>query len=1115
MANIEKINFNKMVFSKLIKNYLQGANNEEVAPNKNFAYIESLGLFERNFLNRLDEEHRAQLVDVFNKCIKQQDFRPFVEIAEREIPNVAHRTFNGFDNASKAIMKQGMSDKVYLESENTNYTILVDKLEGSLFNEILNFVDNKRNGIQSIRALNSKNGKGLSGVQFLSLLSGAYYLKDYYEAKRPSYENFKRYQKLFNKENAQKILSEVGLDYDAVKDVISEDSIFDEDRIRGAKMLYSQYTFEDIAKIDREQRKLTSLLVKDLVKREISLPTSSNFKAWNELNRVQKRDLEKLIALNPGDKYSKTMDRLGAFGAIVEKSASEFYQKFGTTLKTDVSPESIANDLIDELAENGAFASTTTDEFEKIATFVSAQDKFKNYYLDPEMSEISQLGTKDGDPNIYTTAYIRHEDQTYVLDSIRVPNGDLNAFVESLKPTVVMVEGKPVEQVSAEFLKIKDALKARYNKSFDNLELDEVIVGNSMISNEFYTLKAKEQIVQNQAKLEKANSASVAKVDVNQKQETINPIVQDFIRKVAPVQPKICTANYIYEEAYNEAMKNISQMMFANPELFRNKYAFKKEQQIQKEIVQPEMTKSNFDEIMKEISSEVKKGDEKQEVAQATQEEPKAKVVADLDAKPEEVSTPEEVIKNEEVAKAVDNSKAEDAVVSQILPDELRVISHNVIQKRREAYEENFINLNTYMLNLNSLKDTIMLSKVLDEAQKQSFSDRIDALMGGTVDFEAGLKKMKCASSLDEISMLCENFNNSLTVQEGYMSDISNDYESTIKQDGSKTSKVKKNKKAIKETLKKENTKKEKNKKAVAKQTSEEKTDKELDLSKEKVEKAGRIVDILKTIKDQKIAEEQLSTEFAQAQNQEELDEVDVTNMNNDQDKIELGEAKLPDAVEPVDTTNLEVEPVKEPVEATLNAPIVETTPVETKFEKETKTVAEPKEYTLSLDECKEMVDEALSKLGTSIEDLSSTDKHFKNTATDYYKSISREVERFFEKGDAKSASEYAKDIVVRCEKFAGQIVETNKKKVRLNKKIEKESNQTVGVTREKLDDGKTMQYYLNKKGAVVQSVLVDEKEKSQEKSTYDAQGNVVKTISKNKTKEAELSDEGRGMGED
>ena len=83
------------------------------------------------------------------------------------------------------------------------------------------------------------------------------------------------------------------------------------------------------------------------------------------------------------------------------------------------------------------------------------------------------------------------------------------------------------------------------------------------------------------------------------------------------------------------------------------------------------------------------------------------------------------------------------------------------------------------------------------------------------------------------------------------------------------------------------------------------------------------------------------------------------------------------------------------------------------------------------------------------------------------------------------------------------------------NKKIEKENNQTVAVTREKLDDGKTMQYYLNKKGNLVRSVLVDEKQKSQEKSVYNEQENVVKTASKKPAKERELSNEGRGMGEE
>lgn len=1093
MANIEKINFDKMVFSKIIKNYLQGANNEKVDSNKDFAYIESLGLFERSFLNRLDEEHRTQLVDVFNKCVKQQNFRPFVEIAEREIPNVAQRDFSGFDRVSKAIMRQGMSEKVYLDNESLDYAVLVDKLQDSLFSRIINYKDNRDNGIQTIRSLNRKNGKGLSGVQFLSLLSGAYYLKDYYEAKRPSFERFKYYQYLFNKNNAQKFFSEVGLNYDAIKNSISDDSFFEADRAYGKDKSYSEYRFSDIATIDREQRKLTSMLVKDLVKREISLPTK-NFKAWNELNRAQKKELENLIALNPGDKYSKSMDRLGAFGAIVEKSVSEFYQKFGTILKIDVSVESIENDLIDELAENGAFASETTEEFEKIATFVSAQDKFKNYYLDPKMREISQLGTKEGDQRVYTTAYIRHEDQTYVLDSIVVPNGDLNAFVESLQPSVTMVEGKQVEQVSAEFLKIKDALKARYNKSFDSLQLDEVIVGNSMISNEFYTLKAKEQIVQNQTKLEKLDSANVANVSETQKREQINPIVEDFIKKVAPVQPKFCTANYVYEEAYNEAMKNISQMMFANPELFRNRYKSQEES-----IKQPEVEEKEINEV--QPVNEV----------QPASEAEVAKVGPVLDAQSNEESISKEGIEPliKDVSSEIEKEDTEkDSATQEKAEDmaqenkekfkeqpELCVISRNVVQARKISYEKNFIELNSFMLALNDLKTKIVCSKDLDFSQKQALLKKADAIMSGTVNFDSGLKNVNRANSMDEIAELNENFHKSLRVQRGNMSDLSKEFENEIKENNSEEPKPK-----VKNT-KKETPKKEEIKEA----------NKEMTLDEEKTVKTHKFVDILKAIKDKKTEEEQLDTQFAQAPNQEELDEVNTTNTNNDQEKIELGDAKPLDAVEPVDATNVEIKPAETKGKKVVVPKVNEPAPVEVVPENDAKVV----ERTLSLDEIKEMLEDALSKLDTSIADLNSTDKHFKNTATDYYKSISREVERLFEKGDTQSATEYAKDIIGRCEKFAGQILDTNKKKVRLNKKIEKENNQTVAVSREKLDDGKTMQYYLNKKGNLVQTVHVDETQNSLKKSVYDEKGNAVKKASKKLAKEREFSDKDRGMGEE
>lgn len=727
-----KQSFNEVIYSNFIKDYLARANKGEIAPNKDFSYIESLGLFDRKFLNRLDNKHRNDLVEIFNSCIQNHDFRPLVRIAEREIPNVSHRYVNGFYDvtnkiATRNLMTEDGKPLTFKSPSNMTYNILKSNFDKGLVARFIEYKEYTRKGIETV--MSAGRGDGYSGTEFLSILSGAYYLADIGAEKAQSFTKFRDYQRfLMQYRDLEGFFTSLGIDYSAMQDLFKEGSVYDLEK-KYVNISYLDASFDTILQIDKTQRKLTSLISKDIVKYFANLPTSQFFKADNELNRTQKAELQRLLARYKGESLEDSMKRLESFSAVIDNDATQFYNTFKYALKDDVTLQSIKEDLIDEFVEEGVFASQDVNEFRSRATFVAASDKFKNYLRDDKGIDKDSLLTIDKEGNTCTAVYVRDGKDTCILGYVPLKNGDLEAYIESLKPQVVEVNGEKKEQVSEEFLKLQDMLKEKYeNKSFAELQLEDVRVGNSYLATWLNLGVEIKKNKENDNKVEDKAVVTPAKKIEEQKdiekptkdeapavEETINPVVEEFVKKVAPKQPSLITANYVYEEAYNEAIRNLSQIQLVNPDLFKK---------------------------LAEQRNEIKENDKLEEV--------KVETINNETPKQEEVKEPKPI---------------------ELDADEIE-----------KSYEESVNNFASLCDNLTKYRADFAKSN-LSQERREEYSNKIEEISNNIEVFRAQIKEMKHSEKLEEKKVFCDSLSKSLSTQkeelrvliEQYNTEISNE----------------------------------------------------------------------------------------------------------------------------------------------------------------------------------------------------------------------------------------------------------------------------------------------------------------------------------------------------
>ena len=579
--NIEK-KFNEIVF-KNIEDFLKGVKDEKVTPDKDFDYIKNLGLFDAKYLNRLNDEGKTQLTTIFNKCIYKKDFREFIRYAEMKVPGVSHRDAKDAHIVLDSILQGEEVDPKDIGE--ISYKEIMDNFSKGMAVKLTQLRNKlSRNGDQLLQDINGKNGEGLTGVEFLSLLSSMYYMKDFYEAKRPSYERLCELKKFFDKNEPKEVLESVGIAYEPVKEFFDNTEDFYEDDVWVAKTFfndfnerepYMYYPIEEIARLEEAQRQMTSMFSRDIVKDFIDLPTSKEYKKVNEINsRAGRRNLATLIASNNQESGKESFDRLEKFASRIKTATTNFYEKLNSEnlLDKSLSLETVQEKVVDQLAESGAFACSTIEDFEATAGYVlskySKQQEYKDFFVDEETYDATNLILPLGDnKDFQTTIYVRSEDKTYALYGFDVPNKDLNAFIQSYQDEkVVDSDGNEYFQHSANFLELQNILKNKFGRSFENLRLDQVVIGNSVLANEIYKEKKAEQTAQKKAEDEKENLAPEGtKNDEQEDAHTENDEAPDFSGT------SIITANYIYEEVYNEALKQYTQMRFATPELLRER----------------------------------------------------------------------------------------------------------------------------------------------------------------------------------------------------------------------------------------------------------------------------------------------------------------------------------------------------------------------------------------------------------------------------------------------------------------------------------------------------------------------------------------------------------------
>jgi hypothetical protein len=777
--NIET-KFNEIVF-KNIEDFFKGIKDEKVTADKDFSYIRDLGLFDSRMMVNLSDKNKIELTEIFNACIRKKDFRAFIEFAERTVPGVSRRYIDGARDSINDIVETNnypeRADQPKQDIESASYYDIMNSFDkGAIakLTQLSRAFKGQKN--ESLQEINGKKGTGLTGVEFLALLSGSYYLKDFYDQKRPSFERFKSYKKLFDEKSPKELLKNVGIDYDYVKEFfedqeVSQDTENSEETKKtllnklNVKDEYKYYPVDEIARIDEAQHKMTSMFSRDIVKDLIdeNLSKSSSYKKINELNRAGKRDLARIIALDDGEKERESFDRLNSFAQAIKNGATKFYEtlKEKSYLAEDTTLEDIEDKLVDKLAEGGAFASANLSEFEQKATFITAQytqeDEFKKLFVDEaHYTSTNVLGEKE--ENCSTTVYAKDEGNTYILEEVPLPNGKLYEYVQSLQDTTTVdSEGNKHIVHSKAFVALQEQLKEKFNKSFENLQVDQIVVGNSALANNLNTLRTNTQIADHQAKARKQNPTSAPKNVVQNKinQEKTNPVLDHFKQKDDSLN--LCTANFVYEEAYNNALKKLSEMPFADPSWFMGKTAVKSDNEFEVESSKepsPEEASQNkpVAEKTKEKFPEQPVVENKKEPTPVGQKSEEVSPEQPAVEKKEDVSQEQPVVENKEETPV--EKKTEEASQEQDENAKLEQLKYDTIENYKNIVFD-------FKARLETIKKSIEGSN-LSKGIKHSYIGNIDELIKTAGDpnnfFNEIEAQITHAKSKEEVDKACDAF---------------------------------------------------------------------------------------------------------------------------------------------------------------------------------------------------------------------------------------------------------------------------------------------------------------------------------------------------------------------
>ncbi len=569
MANTQK-DFNNIVTSEIINAYIKRMSGESVSSIDSIEKLSALNFFPARYISRLNDGDKQKLLNIFNDCAKQNDFRKFIQVVETKVPGTLNRTLDGYIKEYKNFVNLPENKVI----ENFTYRDLYDSLDQS---RIGRFID-RLFGMQNFRSMSKEKSDGFSGRQISRILSGLYFIKDEFDSKKDRFEHFSKLQDLFlekrsivdhfKKKDEElskeffKNVEDMGINSRQIQDVlVGGDS---KDYALNRVDFFETTSIEDLEKIAELDEKMTSIVAVPFIKNLLGLSNNEGFKDLNELNPRQLKDLETLLSRKEGDTRAIIMDRLAKFSNVIENVVDKTYNNFSDFIKRSdgeslFSKEEITDEIVNALAEQGAFAKETVQDFAYAATNITLNnDLFINKFEKEKISGLNKDFASIDDGNI---CYIQLEGKVYEL------NG-LNA-VES-EPGIYTLPSESFEEM-------KNKLASIYGVSFENIDSNDIKIGINPLAENFLDIAVEQEKLNTKnadEKVSEENQNNYTNQDVSTQSQEIK--VQDKTSSNSYAMPSssgftIFTGSEVYLEALEEARKRVREYILTGRVEFINK----------------------------------------------------------------------------------------------------------------------------------------------------------------------------------------------------------------------------------------------------------------------------------------------------------------------------------------------------------------------------------------------------------------------------------------------------------------------------------------------------------------------------------------------------------------
>lgn len=565
MANTQR-DFNSIVTTEIINAYIKRMSGESISSIDSIEKLNSLNFFPAKYIAHLNDGDKQKLLGIFKTCAKNNDFRKFIQFVETEIPGTLNRTLDGYIKEYEKFINSPENTEIV----DFTYRDLYKSLEPSRIERLID----RFFGMQNFKSMAREKNEGFSGKQITRILSGLYYIKDEFDSKKDNFEHYVKLQDMFlekrsivdyfkNKDEELskeffKNIEEMGINSRQIQDVLvgGENKDYALNRVD----VFDNTSIEDLEKIADMDEKITSIIAVPFIKNFLGLQNSEDFKDLNELNPRQLKDLESLLSLKEGDTRATIMERLAQFSNVIEYVVDTTYNRFSHIIRSNgeslFSKEEITNEIVNNLAEQGAFAKENLQDFAYAATGISLNnDLFINRFDNKIISKINQDLVSLGIGNI---CYVQLDGKVYELNGIKVKESN---------PGVYTLPS------SEAFDEIKNMLKNNYRKSFENINIEDIKIGMNPLAEIFLNVAVEqEKANENANKNKNLGETQLQNNNINQSAETKeqeqgvletnNTKSNSYVTKDSS-NFTVFTASEVYLDALEEARKKVREYLLS------------------------------------------------------------------------------------------------------------------------------------------------------------------------------------------------------------------------------------------------------------------------------------------------------------------------------------------------------------------------------------------------------------------------------------------------------------------------------------------------------------------------------------------------------------------------